>query len=214
LPYDPSFEPGNFVDPRQVGKSVAPNPYFPITGGRTYVYEGAGEEVRVTFTNEVKIIDNVPCLVVIDNVFTLDGDLVEATTDWYAQDLQGNVWYCGESTAEYEEGRPVSVDGSFQADENGARPGLQMKAAPAVGDVYRQEFDLGNAEDVAEVLSLNASATSPGGSCASNCLATDEFTPISPGNHETKYYKPGVGFILQTKPGSAERLELVEIVND
>jgi len=213
-PYDPSFEPGNFVDPREVGKTVAPNPYFPLTSGKTYVYKGADEVVRVTFTDEIKIIDDVPCLVVRDVVSTLDGDLVEDTIDWYAQDVHGNVWYCGEITAEYEDGFPVNVDGSFQADVDGARPGIQMKAAPAVGDVYRQEFDLGNAEDVAKVLSLHASATSPAASCDQTCLATDEFTPISPGVHETKYYKPGVGFILQTKPGSDERLELIEIVND
>ena len=35
-----------------------------------------------------------------------------------------------------------------------------MKAHPAVGDFYRQEFSLGNAEDYGETLSLNTSVTS------------------------------------------------------
>ena len=212
-PYDPRFERRDFVNPADIGRSVAPNPWFPLVSGRTMVYRSADETIRVTFTDEVKLIDNVPCLVVRD-VVEVDGELLEDTIDWYAQDIYGNVWYCGEATAEYEDGFPVNVDGSFQADVNGARPGLIMKGAPAVGDVYRQEFDLGNAEDAAEVINLHGSGTAPAASCSGTCLVTKEFTPLSPGAIEHKYYKPGVGFILQTKPGSSERLELVEIIDN
>lgn len=211
-PYDPRFESGDFVDPREIGRSIAPNPWFPLKAGRTLVYESKDETVTVTITDEVKVIDKVPCLVVRD-VVEVDGELLEDTTDWFAQDVRGNVWYCGEATAEYEGGIPVNVDGSFQADVDGARPGMIMKAAPAVGDVYRQEFDLGNAEDVAKVVGLNGSATVPAGRCAGNCLVTEEFTPLSPGATENKYYQPGVGLILQTKPGSSDRLQLVKIID-
>ena len=212
-PYDPAFERSQFVDPRQVGKSIAPNPWFPLIGGRTLVYESGDETVRVVTTDKVKIIDNVPCLVVTDTV-EINGAVFEATVDWFAQDVQGNVWYCGEATAEYgEDGIPVSVDGSFQADENGASPGIIMKGAPAVGNVYRQEFDLGNAEDAAEVINLHGSATTPVASCAGTCLVTEEFTPLSPGNTEHKYYMPGVGFIYQVKIETGEILQLVEIIN-
>ena len=211
-PYDPAFEPAQFVDPRQVGHSVAPNPWFPLTR-RTMIYKSANETVRVVTTDEVKIIDHVPCLVVLDTV-EVDGAITESTIDWFAQDVQGNVWYCGEATAEYgEDGVPVNVDGSFQADENGARPGIIAKAVPAVGDVYRQEFDLGNAEDTAEVLSLHGSATSPAASCAGTCMVTEESTPLEPGQIENKYYKPGVGFIFQVKPATGETLRLVKIIN-
>lgn len=211
-PYDPAFEPSQFVDPREIGRSVAPNPWFPLTR-RTLVYKSADETVRVVTTDKVKIIDRVPCLVVLDTV-EVNGAVTEATTDWFAQDVHGNVWYCGEGTAEYgEDGIPVNVDGSFQADVNGARPGIIAKAAPAVGDVYRQEFDLGNAEDTAKVLSLHGSATSLAASCASTCLVTEESTPLAPGAIENKYYKPGVGFIFQLKPATGETLQLVEIIN-
>ena len=211
-PYDPAFEPSQFVDPRQVGSSVAPNPWFPLNR-RTMIYKSADETVRVVTTNEVKIIDGVPCLVVLDTV-EVAGAITESTIDWFAQDVQGNVWYCGEATAEYgADGVPVNIHGSFQADENGARPGIIAKAAPAVGDVYRQEFDLGNAEDTAKVLSLNGSATSTAASCAGTCLLTEETTPLGPGAVENKYYKPGVGFIFQVKPATGDTLRLVEIIN-
>jgi hypothetical protein len=212
-PYDPRFEPSQFVNPLDIGRTVNPNPWFPLIPGREMLYKSPSEVVRVTMTNKVKLIDGVPCLVVLDRV-EVDGALAESTIDWFAQDLQGNVWYCGESTAEYEDGVPVNVSGSFQADVDGARPGLFAKAVPVVGDIYRQEFDLGNAEDVAEVLSLSGSATAPFASCTYTCLVTKETTPLEPDALEHKYYMPGVGFILQIKPATGERLELVSVISN
>lgn len=37
---DPKFDPGDFVDPLQIGLSVDPNPYLPLEQGRRWVYEG------------------------------------------------------------------------------------------------------------------------------------------------------------------------------
>lgn len=212
-PYDPRFEPADFVDPTRIGNGVAPNPWFPLIGGRTMVYRSKDETVTVTVTDDVRVIDNVPCVVVRD-VVKSNGELLEDTIDWFAQDVYGNVWYCGEATAEYEDGFPVNVDGSFQADVNGARPGIIMKAAPAVGNVYRQEFDLANAEDAARVVDLHGSARTPAASCARTCLVTEEFTPLHPGASENKYYKPGVGFILQVDRETGARSELVKIVDE
>lgn len=211
-PYDPRFEPEDFVNPDDIGGSVAPNPYFPLVAGRTYVYRGPGEEVRVEVTNDVRIVDEVPCRVVRDQAF-VDGELEEDTLDWFAQDVHGNVWYCGEATAEYADGFPVDTEGSFEADVDGARAGIIMKAAPAIGDTYRQEFDLGNAEDVARVASLTGSAAAPAASCTGTCLVIEEFTPLSPGVLENKYYLPGTGLILETNPETGSRLELVEIID-
>ncbi|MEO7387613.1 MAG: hypothetical protein ABIX37_11805 [Gammaproteobacteria bacterium] len=211
-PYDPVFEASNFVNPADIGGSVAPNPWLPIIPGQTQIYRSGAEEVTVHITGEVKVIDGVPCAVVIDTSRE-NGEVLEDTVDWFAQDLQGTVWYCGESTAEYEEGRPVSVDGSFEAGVDGARPGIVMKGAPMVGDTYRQEFDLGNAEDAAEVLSLTGSATAPGGRCTSTCVVTEESTALEPGVVEKKYYAPGIGLILVVKPASGTREELIQTTN-
>jgi hypothetical protein len=211
-PYDPPFEPALFVNPADIGGSVLPNPYLPIIPGRTMVYQGGDETVTVKVTGDVKLISGVPCAVISD-IVTVNGQVVEDTIDWFAQDLQGNVWYCGELARDFEDGELVSLDGSFKAGVDGAKPGILMQAAPAVGAVYRLEFDLGNAEDAARVLSLNGSAHTPGASCSGTCVVTEDFTPLSPGDVENKYYAPGVGMILEVKPETGQRLELIRIID-
>ena len=211
-PYDPEFERAHFVNPDNIGGSVAPNPWLPLIAGRTLLYKSPDEDISVTITHEKKVIDGVPCRVVRDTV-TSDGELVEDTIDWFAQDINGNVWYCGEGTAEYEEGIPVNTDGSFQADVDGARPGIIMKAAPAVGDVYRQEFDLGNAEDAARVVNLHGSAVTPAATCAGDCLVTRETTALEPDALEKKFYKPGVGEIMTVDMVTGDKTRLIKIIN-
>ncbi|HWO02130.1 MAG TPA: hypothetical protein VNS63_22985 [Blastocatellia bacterium] len=202
--YNPVVDPANFVD-------GITNPFFPMIPGTTFVYRGGGEDVTVTVTDRTKTILGVKCVVVRD-VVKVNGQVTEDTEDFFAQDVQGNVWYFGEITQEFENGELVSIAGSFKAGVNGAKPGIIMRAAPRVGDVYRQEFLLAEAEDVAEVLGLNASATVPAASCNNDCLITKETTPLEPGAVENKYYARGIGFILQVVPETGERLELVEVI--
>ncbi len=211
-PYDPPIDPALFVDPAQIGTSVTANPYFPLVRGRTRIYQGGTEHVEVTVTSDTKVIQGVTCAVVRDVVMD-NGEVIEDTKDWFAQDVDGNVWYFGEVVQDFEGGELVSMDGSWTAGVDGAKAGRIMKAAPAVGDVYRQEFALGDAEDLAEVLSLTASETVPAASCNGNCLMTKDFTPIEPDSFEHKYYAPGVGLILEVHPATGERLELIEVRN-
>lgn len=213
-PYDPQVDPDQFVDPADIGNTVAPNPYFPLVPGVTWIYEGGGEHITVTVTDDTRDILGVTCVVVRDTVTDEDGELIEDTKDWYAQDLDGNVWYFGEIALNYEDGEVVDVEGSWVAGVDDARPGITMPAMPAVGDVYRQEFDLGNAEDLAEVVDVTGSATSPAATCIGDCLVTGEFTPIEPDVLEYKVYAPGVGLILELNPENGDRLELVEVLED
>ena len=81
--------------------------------------------------------------------------------DSLAVDVEGNVWYFGEHTLEYEEGELVGIEGSWEAGEDGALPGIIMKADPQVDDFYRQELLVGEAEDAGGVLSLTESVTVP-----------------------------------------------------
>jgi hypothetical protein len=215
--YDPDFDPANFVDPNSIGSTVAPNPYLPLVVGNQWVYEGGDETVTVTVTDETKLIDGVTCRVVID-MAEEDGEVIEITDDWYAQDLDGNVWYCGEISQNFEsfdgddpeEPELVDIDGSFKAGREGAKPGILVLANPQVGDAYRQEVALGDAEDAVEVISITGTETVPAASCAGDCLVTSDFTPLEPGVEENKYYKMGVGVILEVDLESNERLELVD----
>jgi hypothetical protein len=209
-PYDPQIEPSMFVDPAEIGKTVAVNQYFPLIRGRTWVYKGGTETITVTVTNDTKVILGVTCAVVHD-VVQDNGVVIEDTKDWYAQDSQGNVWYFGEISQDFDNGELAGIEGSWTAGAESAKPGFIMKAAPTVGDVYRQEFSLANAEDMAEVLSLTGSDTVPAATCTANCLITKDFTPITPDAVEHKYYAPGIGLILEVDPETGDRLELVEI---
>jgi hypothetical protein len=93
-------------------------------------------------------------------------------------------------------------------------PGIVMQAVPAIGAVYRQEFLLGDAEDMAEVTSVTGAETVPAASCAGDCLVTREFTPLEPEVAEAKFYAPGVGLILEVDLDMGDRVELVEFIPD
>jgi hypothetical protein len=208
-PYDPVINPDDFLDKN--GIIANPNPYFPLVPGTTKVFEGGGETITVTVTNDTKEILGVTCIVVTD-VVEKDGEVIEDTVDWYAQDIYGNVWYFGEISQEFENSELVSLEGSWKAGVDGAKPGILMQANPQVGDVYRQEFSLGNAEDMAEVISVTGSATAPVASCNGDCVVTKDWTPMDPDAVENKYYAPNIGVILEVNPDTGDKVELVDII--
>jgi hypothetical protein len=137
--------------------------------------------------------------------------LRESTRDWYAQDADGNVWYFGEDTKEYEGGEVTSTAGSWEAGVDGAVPGIIMKADPKVGDVYQQEYLAGEAEDMAEVLEMDASVEVPYSSF-NHVIKTKEWTPLEPGVVEEKYYAPGMGLVLTKQvEGGSEWERLIDL---
>jgi len=205
-PFDPVIDPANFTD-------KIDNPYFPLTPGTVFVYEGqtAGGLVHTEFFvthNTVQIL-GVTTVEVHDTV-TTNGELTEDTLDWFAQDKDGNVWYFGENTMELIGGRPSTLSGTFTSGVNGAKPGIVMEAHPKKGDFYRQEFDLGNAEDFADVKSLSDTVTVPDGTFT-QCLRTKETTPLEPDLKEAKWYAPGIGNVLTQDLTNGEKSELIRI---
>ena len=201
-------------DPCDFGNEIIDNPYFTLTPGTTFTYESeteeGTEEIIVVVTNETKEILGVTATVVRDTV-SLDGELIEDTFDWFAQDKEGNVWYLGEDTKEYENGEVVSTEGSWEAGVDGAEAGIVMLADPQVGDTYRQEWYPGHAEDAAEVVSLSEEVTVPYGTFT-NCLQTREFSTIDPELNEYKYYCTAVGAVtLEVVIDSGERVELIDV---
>ena len=137
--------------------------------------------------------------------------MIEDTYDWYAQDQDGNVWYLGEDVKDYEDGQVVSTAGSWEAGVDGAQPGIIMQAQPRVGLTYQQEYYEGEAEDAAEILSVDERVTIPYGTF-DQVLKTRDFTPLEPDVEEEKYYAQGVGSVLAvTVKGGSARLELVAV---
>ena len=204
--YAPTIDPANFVQ-------GIDNPYFPLVPGAAWVYEGETEDglerVEVKVLDETREVMGITCVIVQDTVW-LDGEIIEDTFDWYAQDQDGNVWYMGEDTHEYENGVAVNSNGAWEAGVDGALPGIVMQAEPEVGESYRQEYYVGEAEDMAEIISLIESATVTYGAYE-NVLVTKEWTPLEPGKAENKYYATGVGLILEeVVEGGEGRIELIE----
>jgi hypothetical protein len=182
--YAPHIDPAEFT-------TTIDNEYLPLKPGTTFVYQGGAERNEMTVTHDTKKVMGVECVVVDDRAWE-NGQLIEKTYDWFAQDKEGNVWYFGENTKEYKNGEVVSTKGSWEAGVDGAKPGIIMQADPKVGQSYRQEYYPGEAEDMAKVLSLNESVTVAYGSF-DRVLKTREWTPLEPSYHEHKYYAPGVG---------------------
>jgi hypothetical protein len=142
----------------------------------------------------------------------VDGRLEERTTDWYAQDKKGTVWYLGERTAELNEhGHVTTTSGSWRAGVDGAYAGVQMPAHPVVNEAARQEFLPGEAEDQFQILSLRAHAHTPGAS-SNQALLTQETTVLEPGVVDHKLYVKGVGTVIdKAVKGPAEQLTLQSV---
>ncbi len=189
------------------------NPYWPMAPGTRWVYREADthgnvQKVVVEVKARTRDILGIKATVVRDTV-TEDGELVEDTRDWYAQDVCGNVWYLGERTKEFEEGEIVTTAGSWEAGVDGAMAGVIVPADPQVGMGYRQEHYAGEAEDAAEVLSLREQAKVPFGHFR-DVLLTKDFTPLHPRVLEYKLYANGVGPVLVLGvSGGADREELI-----
>jgi hypothetical protein len=192
------------------------NPWWPMKPGSRWIYretdsEGARQRVVVTVTHRTKRTASGVTARVVHDVVTERGRPVEVTDDWYAQDRAGNIWYLGERTREYVNGRPGSTEGSFEAGVDGARAGIVMPARPRVGMRYRQEYHEGHAEDRAEILSRREQAEVPFGFFRpGRVLMTKELNPLEPRSLEYKFYARGVGPVLSVAvSGGSDREELV-----
>ncbi len=205
--YAPQINPSEFT-------SAITNPYFKFAPGKVYVYEGKTEEgierVEVKVTTEKKTVMGIPMFIVRDKEF-LNGELIEDTRDWFAQDREGNVWYFGENTMELVDGKISSRAGSWEAGINGALPGIIMKSSPKIGETYRQEYYKGEAEDMGTVIALGLQINGPYGSF-SNCVQIKDWTPLEPGNEEYKYYCSEIGaLVYETHLEDGEGVQLIDI---
>ena len=186
------LDPGDFT-------TEIDNPYWPMVPGTRWTYrevdpEGMKEVVVVVTTDTKTLANGITARVIRDTV-TVDGEIIEDTFDWYAQDGDGNIWYLGEDTAEFEDGQLASREGSFEAGVDGALAGVAMPGSPVDGMAYRQEYYKGEAEDNGEVLSTEEMAQVPAGQY-DGVLLTKDTIALEPDVLEFKLYAPGVGPVL------------------
>ena len=223
--YDPDFDPSLFDS--DFTRLTRPNRYYPLAAGYRWDFVAPDETITVEVLGKTKLVEGVTCIVVNDKV-SVGGRIVEDTNDWIAQARDGDVYYCGEEVKDFEtfagdapeDPELVSIDGSFKTGRDGDKPGILFRAAPIRGELYRQEFSLGNAEDVAEVLSTayafgrdaELDRFVPKGLadllCAGDCVVTKEYTPLEPGSVERKYYAPRIGKFLEIDPDTGKVVRL------
>ena len=206
--YAPVVDPAAFVE-------TIDNPYLPLIPGSRWVYEGIEdgetERIEVVVTDDRRDVMGISAVVVRDTV-SEDGEVIEDTYDWFAQDGDGNVWYLGEDSREYEDGELVGTEGSWEAGVDGAFPGIVMLAEPEVGRAYRQEYFEGEAEDLGEVIQVGVSESVVAGTY-DDVVVIREWNPLEPDVVEDKYHAPGVGVVLESVvEGGDGRVELVEYV--
>jgi hypothetical protein len=216
----PKFGPGSAYHPHINPAHFSPNvtnPYFPLPPGTTFVYTGTkdGQKALDLFvpTARTRVIDGVTTRVVEDRGY-LNSRLEERTSDYYAQDRCGNVWYFGEDTAELDRhGNVISTEGSFHAGVDGAEPGVFMQAHPQLGRKFRQEWYQGHAEDQFSVIDKSTPVKVPYGSF-DHALRTRETTALEPGVVDNKYYVQGIGEVAERSVrGPHEVFRLVEIIS-
>jgi hypothetical protein len=199
------------LDPAELTSRID-HPYWPMRPGSRWVYRqtdaGGSRRIEVTVTHRTRTVMGAQALVVHD-VATEDGEVVEDTYDWYAQDDEGNIWYLGEDTKEFENGKLKTTEGSWEHGVDGALGGIILPAHPRPGLTYREEYYKGHAEDGAEILSLSARAKVPYGTFE-HCRQTMNFSPLEPNLVEEKFYARGVGVVLEiTVSGGSDRAELL-----
>ncbi len=211
-PAEPTFSAARFGPE----SATIDHPYLPMAPGTTWTYTAETEEgtetTVVEVLDETRTVAGVEARVVRDRVF-MDGMLVEDTRDWFAQDDEGNVWYMGEAVDNYEyddEGNLLEVthEGAWEAGKDGAQAGILIKADPAVGDSYRQEFLEGVAEDMAEVQALGVTVELENGVEYEGCVQTLEWNPLEEDSEEYKYYAPGVGVVKEEEVSGEGVVEL------
>ena len=225
----PVFDVNNFdTSPQSTTYSAnITNPYLPLMPGTVFEYEPVPNDENVVdtmiVTSTIKTItvdgDSIDCLQVHD-FETVDGVLSEDTLDWYAQDFEGNVWYCGEDTTEYLEGGGIDKSGSWEAGKDVAGlgvvalPGYVMLASQKSGECYQQESYPSEAEDKAKIMRLNAKVELDNGNSYVDCLETKEWSPLELGAIEQKIYAKGVGLVLNFEHhGKHVRNELVSVTS-
>jgi len=191
------------------------NRWWPMDVGDRWVYEesdgkGGVQKIEVTVLDRTKTVAAGVEARVVHDIATEDGEVVEDTLDYYAQDADGNVWYLGEKTAEYEHGELATTEGSWEAGVDGGQAGILLPADPQVGAGYRQEYLAGHAEDEGYILSTGEQVQVPAG-LYTGTLMTRDTSPLEPKLVELKFYAAGVGPVMEVPiSGESGRNVLVE----
>jgi len=196
-----TLNPANFGDP-----ATGANPYLPLKPGTQWVREGATSvggrrvphRVTTTVTDVYREIDA--------------GQVSQQSLDYLAEDKDGNLWYLGGYTEEYEGGRFVSALDAWLSGVKGAKSGLLVQADPKAGTppyaVAQPDAEEG---DVAEVIKVGARRCVPF-KCFDDVLIVREGKASAPDN-EFKYYARDVGQIDNVPRSESVHKDVEQLIN-
>lgn len=177
------------------------NPYFILQPGYQTVYAGIEDKeplnTTVTVLNQTKVVgDGIETRIVQEkDVNGKTGDVKEITDDYFAICKETNsVFYFGENTSNYENGKVVDHEGSWQHGTNNARAGLIMPGIILLGSKYYQEIAPGVAMDKSEIIGVNDTVKVPAGSF-SDVITMKETSDLEPAV-EDNLHAPGVGQVI------------------
>jgi hypothetical protein len=203
------------VDPATLSPTVD-HPYVAFATVTRALYEGeevdedTGEAVEIRVESATRsdttTVAGIEATIVDVDEYE-DGELVERTEDYYAQDDSGVVYYLGERVDDIEDGEVVAHHGEWLTGQDGARAGVFMPAEPSVGDEFEQERAPGVAEDRSRVVAVDVRVTVPAGTFE-GCIETEDVDPIGDAT-EHKFYCPDVGLVREAFPAGGS-LDLIE----
>jgi len=187
-------ETSKFTHPRDIT-----NPYLPLASLKQDVLENKSSRVERTAKPDVHKMfqfggQTIEALTIEDREFDHQGNLTEATLDYFAQDDDGNVCYLGEDVDEYKNGQITGHSGAWLLGKDTQKPGVIMPAHPAVGDKFNAEDVPHITREADEVVSVSETATVPVGTFQ-NCVKIKE--AASDGDTEYKLYAPGIGCVAE-----------------
>lgn len=200
----PDQDKAEFSDPTDID-----NRYYPLTQFDRCVLRGKedGARVRVVrkLVNRTKRFthngERLRAAVIRDSEFA-DGELVERTFDYFAQDDRDTVWYLGEDVNEIENGKVVGHGGAWLYGKDTNKMGVGMPANPHVGSRWRHEDVPGGPFESDKVVAKLGTAIVRG-KTYHDVLKVRERTEET----EFKLYASGVGNIQERPPDG--RLGLV-----
>jgi hypothetical protein len=192
--------------------------FFPLVPGMRFSYEGTVADADGTHrhqlvfvvTDLVKKVDGMDARVILDRDYS-DGVLTEGELAFFAEDDAGNVWTRGEYPEEYEDGTFVGAPSTWITGQRGARAGILVPGAPAVGS---PRFVQGRAPavgfyDVGQVVAKGLRVCVPTG-CYSDVVQVKESAPNAPDDGiQLKYYAPHVGGVRIAAQGGDSREVMV-----
>lgn len=202
------------INPQEFSTNIT-NEYFPLPFNSQKIFEAVDgdetEKVVVTVLDKTKTLKNGVEVVQVRDTVYLNGKLHEDTIDYFAQDDKGNVWYFGEQSGYYEDGKFKEDAGSFEAGVDKAEAGIAMPAKPKDHQKFRLEYKKGVAEDNVEVIDTNDFVEVENG-FYTDVVVTRDTGANEPKVNEHKFYAKGTGVILSVDISDGEaREQLVDV---